>query len=136
MKKHRFLCMIVTLILVVAAVAPVTALAYPGDHLFEFNYSDAEDHPEPSHQKEDDEQKWVVTLYDESSNMSRSNILGLKMNRSGDNNVDRWHTFSNHVKHYGIPYQDYVASTDMMFLGKKKMSNHSENLYVTGAYNP
>lgn len=52
--------------------------------------------------------------------------------------VDRWHTFSNYVQRYGIPYSSSVKSTDYMRLNKKRIINGTSetSLYVTGLYNP
>lgn len=140
MKKHKVLCTIVALALLVAMLVPVTALAASPNYSFTFTYSDTGEHPEEYwHDKGDSEQQWVVTLYDTaSSNMSYNNILALKMERSYNNDVDRWHTFSNYVQRYGIPYSSSVESSDMMRLNKKRMiSGTSEtSLYVTGLYNP
>lgn len=140
MKKHKVLCTIVALALLVAMLVPVTALAASPNYSFTFTYSDTGEHPEEYwHDKGDSEQQWVVTLYDTaSSNMSYNNILALKMERSYNNDVDRWHTFSNYVSRYGIPYLSSVESSDMMRLNKKRMINGSSetSLYVTGLYNP
>lgn len=139
MKNHNILCVIIALTLLVAVFVPVTALAVSSDYYFTFDYPDLDNHTESMHQKDDTDQLWVVTLYNTaSSNMSSTNILGLKMNRSGNNNVDRYHTFSNYVTKYGIPYLNPVSATDWMYLGLKKddASTSTAKLYVTGAYNP
>lgn len=141
MKKHKILYTIVTLTLLVATFAPVTAHAYSGDHFFTFN-SDllvGEIQTEPTYQKEDTEQVWVIQLYQtESSNMSASNVFSPKMNRKDLNNVDYWHTFSNYVPPYAIPYQTVVSAVDRMYLTMKRGSHSSSasSLYLTGAYNP
>lgn len=139
MKKNKILCTIVALLLIVTVFVPATAQAASPDYFFTFDYDDTGEHYESYHAKGDTEQKWVVTLYDTAgSNMSTTNVLSLKMNRAGVNNVDRWHTFSNYVQRYGIPYQTVVSETDSMRLGMKKINSSSPtaNLYITGAYNP
>lgn len=140
MKKNKILCTIIVLTLFVSVFSPVTALALTeGDHFFTFSYADAGEHKEPVHQKGDTEQRWVVQLYQSSSsNLSSGNVLSLKMNRVEANTVDRWHTFSNYVDPYGIPYQTIVSETDWMYLSMKRVitSSVAPNLYVTGAYNP
>lgn len=74
----------------------------------------------------------------ESSNMSASNVFSPKMNRKDLNNVDYWHTFSNYVPPYAIPYQTVVSAVDRMYLTMKRGSHSSSasSLYLTGAYNP
>lgn len=81
----------------------------------------------------------VISLHNNgTNNLSGSNILWLKMNRSKNNNVDVYHRFSLYVSNYGIPYQAYVASTDYVYLGLKKddASTSSANLIISGKYNP
>ncbi len=139
MRKSKFLCTIIALTLLATVFVPVTALAESPDYFFTFNYSDAGEHREPSHKKDDTEQCWVIQLYQTgSSNMSSSNVFMPKMNREGANNVDIWHTFSNYVKPYRIDYLTVVSELDKMYLSMKRddRSSGADKLYVTGAYNP
>ena len=139
MKKSSFLRTVISLTLLVAMLIPVTAMADSPNYSFSFTYSNESEHPESWYEKGDPEQQWVVTLYNTtSSNLSSKNILALTMERSDGTTVDRWHTFSNYVQRYGIPYARSVDSTDMMRLNKKRMINGTSEsrLYITGLYNP
>lgn len=141
MKKHKILYTIVTLTLLVAVFVPVTAQAASPNYFFTFD-SDllvGEIQTEPVYPKGDTDQEWVIRLYQTaSSNMSSSNVFSPKMNRQGANNVDYWHTFSNYVAPYAIPYQTVVSEVDNMYLTMKRGSHSSSasSLYLTGAYNP
>lgn len=140
MKKTNILSAILALVLLLAVFIPVTALAVPNnDYPLYFEFTDLENHRLSDYQKGDYEQKWVVTLYnDGTNNLSNANILGLKMNRPSNNNIDIYHRFSQYVSHYGIPYQSYVANTDYVHLGLKKddASTSSAALIISGMYNP
>lgn len=70
--------------------------------------------------------------------MSSANILGLKMNRYGNNVVDEYHTFSNYVYRYPIDYKATVYEDDLMYLGAKKDSESTSTaaLIISGLYNP
>ena len=141
MKKSKIWCTIITLTLLVAMFIPVTAQAASPNYFFTFN-SDllvGDMQVEDTHPKGDTEQEWGIQLYNTpSSNMSASNVFSPRMNREGVNNVDYWHTFSNYVPPYAIPYQTVVSETDRMYLTMKRGSHSSSvsNLYLTGAYNP
>lgn len=140
MKKNKVMCAIIALIVLISTFVPVTAFAATStDYDLYFEFKDLENHRLADFQKEDDEQKWVVSLYNNGiSNMSSTNILGLKMNRTSNNNIDVYHRFSQYVTRYGIPYQSYVAATDYVHLGLKKddASTSSANLIISGMYNP
>ena len=118
---------------------PVTALASP-NYYYNFEFTDRVNHQEPYHEKGDTEQVWVFTLYNTgNSNVSRTNILGVKMNRTTDNYVDVYRTYTGRTPNtVCITYLSYVASDDVMFLGAKKDSDSTSyaTLYANGAYNP
>lgn len=138
MKNNKIMRTIIGLTLLLALFIPVTALASP-NYFYNFEFTDRVNHQEPYHEKGDPEQNWYFTLYNTgSSNVSNTNILGVKMNRTVDNYVDvyRIHTVAINNKPY--EYLSYVASDDVMFLGAKKDSTSTSyaTLYANGAYNP
>ena len=115
---------------------PITALASE-NYFYSFEYTDRDNHQEPYHKKGDTEQSWHFTLYNTGkSNVSSTNILGVKANRTENNYVDvyRKHTEATRKTY---DYLDYVASDDVLFLGAKKDGDSTSyaTLYANGAYN-
>lgn len=138
MKNNKILQTVITLTLLVVMLIPVAALASP-DYFFDFEYTDRVNHQEPYHEKGDTEQNWYFTLYNTGrSNVSSTNILGVKMNRTERNYVDVYRTYTGRTNTTPFAYLDYVASDDVMFLGAKKDSDSTSyaTLYANGAYNP
>lgn len=139
MKKNKTMRAIIALTLIIAICIPVTALAASPNYAFSFKFDDLYNHTEPKYEKGDSEQRWYVTLYNNGeNNMSSANILGLKMNRYGNNVVDEYHTFSNYVSKYPIDYKATVYEDDLMYLGAKKDSESTSTaaLVISGLYNP
>lgn len=60
------------------------------------------------------------------------------MNRTYDNYVDVYRTYTRSVNNKAIDYRSYVSEDDVMFLGAKKDSDSTSyaTLYANGAYNP
>lgn len=138
MKSKKIMRMVICLTLLVTLLTPVTALASP-NYYYNFEFTDRVNHQEPYHEKGDTEQVWVFTLYNTgNSNVSRTNILGVKMNRTTDNYVDVYRTHTEAISNHPYSYLAYVGSRDVMFLGAKKDSDSTSyaTLYANGAYNP
>lgn len=140
MKNNKIMRTIIGLTLLVALLVPVTALAAnPGDHFYNFKFTDRVNHQEPHYEKGDTEQRWYFTLYNTGkSNVSSTNILGVKMNRTYNNYVDVYRTYTRSTNNKAIDYLSYVNNDDIMFLGAKKDSDSTSyaTLYANGAYNP
>lgn len=138
MKNNKIMRTIICLTMLFTLFVPVTALASP-NYFYDFEFTDRVNHQEPYHEKEDTEPYWYFTLYNTGrSNVSSTNILGVKMNRTEDNNVDVYRTHTGAIYRQPYEYLSYVASDDVMFLGAKKDSESSSyaTLYANGAYNP
>ena len=136
MKNNKILRTVITLTLLVVMLIPITALASE-NYFYSFEYTDRDNHQEPYHKKGDTEQSWHFTLYNTGkSNVSSTNILGVKANRTENNYVDvyRKHTEATRKTY---DYLDYVASDDVLFLGAKKDGDSTSyaTLYANGAYN-
>ncbi|MBO5171208.1 MAG: hypothetical protein J6B70_10785 [Oscillospiraceae bacterium] len=139
MKNNKIMRTIIGLTLLVALLVPVTAFAASPNYTYNFEFTDRVNHQEAYHEKGDTEQVWVFTLYNTGkSNVSSTNILGVKMNRTSDNYVDVYRTYTGRTTNKRISYLSYVASDDVMFLGAKKDSDSTSyaTLYANGAYNP
>lgn len=137
-KNNKILRTVITLTLLVVMLIPVTALASP-DYFYDFEFTDRNNHQEPYHEKGDSEQNWYFTLYNTGrSNVSSTNILGVKMNRTEKNYVDIYRLHTGAINNKPYPYLSYVASDDVMYLGAKKDSESTSyaTLYANGAYNP
>ncbi len=138
MKSNNFARTIVCLTLLLVLFIPVAALASP-NYSYNFAFTDRVNHQEPYHEKGDTEQNWYFTLYNSgTSNVSSTNILGVKMNRTYDNYVDVYRTYTGRTLNKCIAYLSYVSESDTMFLGAKKDSDSTSyaTLYANGAYNP
>lgn len=136
MKNNKILRTVITLTLLVVMLIPVTALA-SDNYFYSFEYTDRVNHQEPYYVKGDTEQFWYFTLYNTGkSNVSSTNILGTKANRTENNYVDVYRTYTE-ATHRIYDYLAYVASDDVMFLGAKKDSDSTSyaTLYANGAYN-
>ena len=139
MKNNKIMRTIIGLTLLVALLVPVTALATSPNYYYTFVFTDRVNHQEAYHEKGDTEQRWYFTLYNTGkSNVSSTNILGVKMNRTYDNYVDVYRTYTRSVNNKAIDYRSYVSEDDVMFLGAKKDSDSTSyaTLYANGAYNP
>lgn len=138
MKISKTLRLIVALTLLVAVLVPVTALAASPNYPFKFTFTNLANQITETYQKGDSEQNWYVSLYNNGTNtMSSSNVLGLRMNRNGAG-VSGYHTFSNYVTSYRLPYTTSVKSTDWLYMGAKKdnSSTTSAALNISGQFNP
>lgn len=140
MKNNKIMRAIIALMLLVAICIPVTAFAASPNYAFSFEFSNLNDQTTDSYQKGDTEQNWYVSLYNNGTNtMSSSNILGLRMNRNGSF-ISGYHTFSNYVTSYQLPYYDDVTvkSTDWVYMGAKKdsTSTSTADLVISGKFNP
>lgn len=138
MKNNKIMRTFIVLTLLFALFVPVTALASP-NYYYNFEFTDRVNHQEDYHEKEDPEQNWYFTLYNTGrSNVSSTNILGVKMNRTEDNYVDVYRIYTKATPSTPYAYLSYVASDDIMFLGAKKDSESTSyaTLYANGAYNP
>lgn len=138
MENKKIMRTLICLTLLFALLIPVTALASP-NYSYNFEFTDRVNHQEPYHEKGDTEQNWYFTLYNTgNSNVSSTNILGVKMNRTEDNYVDVYRTHTKATPSTPYAYLSYVASDDVMFLGAKKDSDSTSyaTLYANGAYNP
>lgn len=138
MKNNKTLCVIIALTLLVAVLVPVTALAASPNYPFSFDFYNLSNDKTDAYEKGDSEQNWYISLYNNgSNNMSSSNVLGVRMNRGGYY-VSGYHTFSNYVTGYRLPYTTSVNSTDMMYMGAKKdnTSTSSAALHISGQFNP
>lgn len=140
MKKNKILRAIIALTLLIAICIPVTAFAASPNYDFSFRFTNLANKTTDSYQKGDTEQNWYVSLYDnDTNNMSSKNILGLRMNRNGSY-ISDYHTFSNYVTSYQLPYDDDVTvySTDWVYMGAKKDSTSTSTaaLVISGKFNP
>lgn len=138
MKNNKIMRAVIGLTLLFALFVPVTALASP-NYYYDLEYTDRNNHQEPYHEKGDTEQNWYFTLYNTGrSNVSSTNILGVKMNRTHDNYVDVYRTYTGRTDNKHFAYLNYVASDDVMYLGAKKDSASTSyaTLYANGCYNP
>lgn len=140
MKNNKIMRAIIALMLLVAICIPVTAFAASPNYEFSFKFTDLLNKTTESYQKGDTEQNWYVSLYNNgTSTMSSTNILGLRMNRNGSY-ISDYHTFSNYVTSYQLPYNDdvTVSSTDWVYMGAKKDSTSTSTaaLVISGKFNP
>ncbi|MTK08108.1 MAG: hypothetical protein F8N38_13620 [Hungatella sp.] len=113
--------------------------ALAANHGFTFKFTDLTNKTTSSYAKSDNSQIWYLSLDNSgSNNMSSANIFGCKMNRTSNNNVDIYHTFSNYVSGYGISYQSKVYKNDNMYMGAKKdsASTSTTALTISGRFAP
>ncbi|GAA4654307.1 hypothetical protein GCM10023142_14450 [Anaerocolumna aminovalerica] len=114
------------------------------DFYFTFDSKDSSQVQAAYYQKSDNEQKWYITIDEYYKNtttkntMSSSNVFACTMRRRYNDNVDRWHTFSNYVSSYGIDYATKVSQYDEMRIEGKKDSTSSSTsqLRVSGRFAP
>lgn len=137
-----FACFCVTLTLLMLPVQAKAAQNIP----FEFSFNDLYDRTTGSVFKEDSEQRWWLSLdsYYAKENryntLSASNIFGCRMNRKNYNLhfISAYHTFSNYVSGYPLPYTREVPQNTLVYLGMKKddASTSSATLHISGRFNP
>lgn len=70
--------------------------------------------------------------------MSSSNVFACMLHRKYNEYVDNWHTFSNYVTSYSIPYASTVSINDEMTIeGKKHYTSTSTTaLKISGRFAP
>ena len=100
----------------------------------------------PIMQKRDNETNWYLTIdNNQRSTLSSTNIFGVRMNRiqtiDGKEShyyASGYHTFSNYVHNYPMPYIYFVEANMEMGLGAKKddRSTSMQDLYVAGMFCP
>lgn len=135
MRKYRKYLMMFLLVGILGA--PMVAQADTYD--FGFYFKDVTTTEYTSiNKKSDNDQYWYITFNSPYSTMNSKNIFGCKMHRSGNDNVDVYHTFTNHVIKYPIKYQVTVKENDAMYMAAKKdnSSLSSEALNVSGRFAP
>jgi len=140
MKKFKAVLMGICLL---AMVGTQPAFAANQEFNFDFDslYQKASSDPAT---KSDSEQNWYISFehynkYGQRNTMSSSNIFGCRIHSDYDNSTpDRYHTFSNYVNNYRMPYQRYVASgTDMYLRGQKDDDSKSgAELLISGLFCP
>ena len=129
-------------LLLALCVAPMSAFA--GNHNYWFQFRDdsySENFREIEH-KNDNDTNWYLTI--NGGNMNSSNIFGARMNRALNSDGSRYsaasgyHTFSNYVRGYRVPYTVSVRANDPMMLGGKKdnASTYGGELMVSGVFCP
>lgn len=139
--KSKILRRTIILTLLVAMFAMTTMVEASPNYTYSFAFKDLVNHFEDYHEKGDGdtEQNWYFTIYNNGTgNVSKANVLGVKMNRLNNNTADRYRTFDYYPDKKPIAYLAYVAETDIMYLGAKKDNSSTSpvTLYANGAYNP
>lgn len=140
MKTKKALSIMVALILVVASLAPISAMAINRPFNFEFNSTIGNKYTD-NYTKSDSDQHWYVRVYNNGiNNVSSANILGVKMHHlQSVGYVSNYETITDYVSHTfnyttSVPY----SNEDYFFMGAKKDSDStsSATLIVTGVFCP
>lgn len=139
---------VVILVLVAMCLIPLAAQATFWNYDFIFYDVIAQDIETPPRAKSDNDTNWWIRIYDNGVNtISRTNVLGVRMNFSlNADGTERsfasaYRTFNSYMApgtEYPIPYIYTVQKNDLMVLGAKKddSSTSSNVLYVEGKYAP
>jgi len=117
----------------------MSGTVFAANETFSFTFNNLNNQTTSSYTKSDSDQKWYISLDNiGSNNMSSSNIFGCKMNRTSNNNVDIYHTFSSYVNSYAIKYTSTVVKDDSMYMGAKKdsASTSKQPLKISGRLAP
>ena len=135
-------------VLVAMCLIPLAAQATFWPYDFTFYDEIAQDIQTPPRAKSDNDTNWWIRIYDNGVNtISRTNVLGVRMNFSlnADGSersfASAYRTFNSYMDpgtEYPIPYIYTVQKGNLMVLGAKKdnSSTSSNVLYVEGQYAP
>jgi hypothetical protein len=118
-----------------------------GSHFYQFEFEDdVNDQSTKYYAKSDHDQFWYISLKKtapsiiapKKNTLSSTNIFGCKMHREKDDNVDRYHTFSNYIDSYPIEYRNKVRAADKMRLTGKKdnTSTSTKSFKISGFFAP
>ena len=135
-------------VLVAVCLIPLAAQADFWPYDFKFYDTVSTDIQTPPRAKTDDDTNWWIRIYDNGRNtLSSTNILGVRMNFSLNEDgskrrfASEYRKFNSYMAagtEYPIPYIYFVKKNDLMVLGAKKddSSTSSRVLYVEGKYAP
>lgn len=126
-------------LLVVTMLGTGSALA--ANHLYSFVIPNVVQNVfTPIYPKSDSEPNWYLSIdsSDPDNNLSSTNIFGVRARKSTTTAASAYHTFSNFVTSYAMPYTISVSTgTNIYMAGKKDdTSTSSEALYVSGYWCP
>lgn len=112
---------------------------HAASHYYEFEFkNDTINKNSETHNKTDLDQHWYISTHESGSNLSSTNIFGVRIHKEKSDNIDRYHTFSQYVDSYPMSYSVEVHTNDAMFLTGKKdnASTSTKNLKVNGRFAP
>lgn len=140
MKIKKIATMVIALTMIIAALAPISAMAV--NHEFYFEFRDYYNHIDAGrYTKSDSEQRWYVTAYNMNGcNVSSSNVLGVKMHHLESVGAVASYELVTDFKYHSW---DYIAdapysANDHYYLGAKKDSSSttSNTLIAVGVFCP
>lgn len=139
---------VVMLVLVAMCLIPLAAQATFWPYSFTFYDVTTTEIQTPPRAKSDNDTNWWIRIYDNGVNtISRTNVLGVRMNfslnadgskRSFASKYQPFNSYMAEGTEYPIPYIYYVKAGDLMVLGAKKDDSSSSSmvLRVSGDYAP
>lgn len=139
---------VVLFVLVAVCLIPLAAQATFWPYDFTFNDTVANKIQTPPRAKSDNDTNWWIRIYDNGYNtISSTNILGVRMNfslnedgseRSFASAYGKFSSYMDEGTEYPIPYIYFVQKGDLMVLGAKKDDKSSSPmvLRVSGKYAP